>query len=109
MSYQHCNGAHDLTPVMKRYGGETGVEEVVRWCRNCGGCVIDMDVDGRTDPGRSMSMMFPRIAEAHVSGVAGTSDGCTAHAECFGQKCMYAAPSRPTGVLGTLNDQGEKP
>lgn len=41
--------------------------EVVRWCRNCGGIVVDVDVDGRTQPGGAMSMQFARIAQAYAS------------------------------------------
>jgi hypothetical protein len=38
-----------------------GSESVVRWCRNCGGVVVDTDYDGRTNPGDIMKMKFPKI------------------------------------------------
>lgn len=34
-------------------------ETVVRWCKNCGGVVVDTDFDGRTNPGAIMKMQFP--------------------------------------------------
>ena len=35
-------------------------DAVVRWCPLCGAIVIDVDFDGRTAPGRIMTMRFPR-------------------------------------------------
>lgn len=32
---------------------------VVRWCADCGAVVVDIDSDGRTQPGAQMSMRFP--------------------------------------------------
>lgn len=75
MSYQHCNGQHDLAAILRRSMGDPGHEEVVRWCRNCGAVSIDVDVDGRAHPGAHLAMQFPRIAEAHVSGVPEADHG----------------------------------
>ena len=59
--FRRCNGGgHDLKVISSSYGGAPGVETVVRWCANCGGVVIDTDVDGRTQPGAVMLMRFPR-------------------------------------------------
>ena len=69
MSYQHCNGKHDLVRVMTKPAGEPGVDYVTRWCQNCGAIVIDADVDGRTQPGAGSSMAFPRIAQTTARGV----------------------------------------
>lgn len=69
MTYQHCNGKHDLRDISSRRDGTPGVVRLTRWCCNCGAIVIDVDVDGRTDPGAGMPMRFPRIAQAHVHGV----------------------------------------
>jgi hypothetical protein len=33
---------------------------VVRWCTDCGAVVVDIDVDGRTNPGGKMKMKFPK-------------------------------------------------
>jgi len=33
---------------------------VVRWCTNCGAVVVDMDYDGRTQPGAIVKMKFPK-------------------------------------------------
>lgn len=71
MTYQHCNGKHDLARVMTKPEGSPGVEHVTRWCRNCGAIVIDVDVDGRTQPGGGSSMAFPRIAAPGVQGTDG--------------------------------------
>lgn len=72
MNYQHCQGGkHDLSVITKRYDGAPGIERVVRWCRNCGAVVIDIDLDGRThQPGGGMPMIFPRIASAGMEGKA---------------------------------------
>ena len=39
-----------------------GTEPTVRWCRNCGAIVVDIDVDGRTDPGRILPLTLPTYA-----------------------------------------------
>lgn len=65
MTYERCTGKHELIVLMERGTGDPGVSEVVRWCRNCGASVIDIDVDGRTQPGGEMPMKFPRIT-SHV-------------------------------------------
>lgn len=77
MTYQHCNGKHDLRDISSRRDGTPGVVRLTRWCCNCGAIVIDVDVDGRTDPGAGMPMRFPRIAQAHVSGVNASHGGKT--------------------------------
>ena len=55
----NCNiGNHDL---IKIYETETGMSsDVVRWCRICGGIVMDVDYDDRTNPGQVMKMKFPK-------------------------------------------------
>lgn len=74
MTYQHCNGKHDLVRITTQQGGAPGVTEVTRWCRNCGAIVVDVDVDGRTQPGGGLAMTFPRITQAHVSGAQEVRD-----------------------------------
>ena len=57
------NGDHRLEVIY-----ETSIpvhsEEVVRWCRNCGSIVVDVDFDGRTNPGQVMKMKSPLIIGA---------------------------------------------
>lgn len=45
-------------------------ETVVRWCPTCGAVVIDVDIDGRTNPGAIMKMKFPESARARCAEAA---------------------------------------
>ena len=36
---------------------------VVRWCQYCGAIAVDLDYDGRTNPGGWMPMRFSTITE----------------------------------------------
>lgn len=38
-------------------------EQVVRWCADCGSITVDVDYDGRTQPGRIMKMRSPVITK----------------------------------------------
>lgn len=53
-------GNHDLETItiLTHWDGSS---QVVRWCKSCGGIVIDTDVDGRTFPGQTMPIKFPKI------------------------------------------------
>ncbi len=55
-------GKHELQVI---YEGHTDAvsKEVVRWCVICGSPVVDVDFDGRTNPGQIMKMRSPRIAK----------------------------------------------
>ena len=52
------NGKHNLKVIYS--SGMYGEYEVVRWCKDCGAVVVDMDFDGRTAPGRIRKMEFPK-------------------------------------------------
>jgi hypothetical protein len=49
---------HNLI-VIQRMRISAYEESVVRWCAGCGAVAVDLDVDGRTDPGHFMRMRFP--------------------------------------------------
>lgn len=53
--------SHDLVGLM--YGGTSDEGEVVRWCRNCGAVVIDMEYDGRVAAGAIMKMRVPTLTK----------------------------------------------
>lgn len=53
---------HDLVKIASKPYQVTDAVEVVRWCRDCGAVVIDVDYDGRTSPGAIMPMRFPQLA-----------------------------------------------
>jgi hypothetical protein len=55
---------HDLIVIYSK--GCDMESEVVRWCTVCGGVVIDIDYDGRTNPGQVMPMRFPEIAKQYM-------------------------------------------
>lgn len=50
-----------LHPLKSVYIDSDGfVQNVVRWCPECGAIVIDVDCDSRTYPGRVMKMKLPQ-------------------------------------------------
>lgn len=51
---------HKLIEIMRDDYSSFGEERVVRWCRVCGAVVVDIDIDGRTDPGGVMKMQLPK-------------------------------------------------
>ena len=54
-----CNGKdHNLIEILTVYQSYDE-EIVVRWCKDCGAIVVDIDYDGRTYAGRHTSMQFP--------------------------------------------------
>ena len=53
------SGNHDLEFI---YGTETWEKDTyVRWCKNCGAIVVDVEYDGRLRPGEIMKMKYPEI------------------------------------------------
>ena len=52
-------GNHSLVEIYKIYRGQDEVE-VVRWCKECGSIVVDIDCDGRTYPGAIAKMKIPK-------------------------------------------------
>lgn len=60
--FSECKkGNHELI-VVARSSISTGTEKVVRWCRVCGAVVVDLDVDGRTNPGYYEKLRAPILA-----------------------------------------------
>lgn len=55
-------GIHDLIKIY--VDAKWDSDNVVRWCKNCGGIVVDVDYDGRTHPGRIMNMRFPNTIKS---------------------------------------------
>ncbi len=51
------SGQHNL--VIINSNGCDNEEKVVRWCKDCGAIVVDLDYDGRTNPGHYMKMRLP--------------------------------------------------
>lgn len=51
------NGQHSLQVIY--IAGSSDCVDVVRWCRECGAVVVDVDFDNRTQPGRAVPMQFP--------------------------------------------------
>ena len=52
------NGNHSLIVILGSHHWDC--DEVVRWCKECGAVVVDIEVDGRVQPGRVMPMKFPK-------------------------------------------------
>ncbi len=60
----NCNkGNHDLIEIFGASSLNPIDETVVRWCKNCGGVVVDQDFDGRTNPGEFRKMQLPNNDE----------------------------------------------
>lgn len=53
---------HDQEEIMRCNAGGPDEEMVVRWCKICGGVVVDLDYDNRTKSGYFMKMKFPKMA-----------------------------------------------
>jgi len=56
-------GQHKLREVYVARGEHPGSHEVVRWCKQCGAVVVDVDFDGRTQPGAVMKMVIPNVSK----------------------------------------------
>ena len=55
---ENCiKGKHTLTDIMSVTHWDES-QQVVRWCTVCGSVVIDVDFDGRTNPGDALKMQF---------------------------------------------------
>ena len=50
---------HDLRVILR--SGPSHEQRVVRWCKDCGAVVVDMDFDGRTNAGQIMKMKLPTV------------------------------------------------
>jgi hypothetical protein len=55
-------GNHPFKEIYRN--GSDLKEDVVRWCPVCGTVVIDVDFDGRTNPGQAMKARRPKVLEA---------------------------------------------
>ena len=58
--YKNCQtGTHKFEEIY-RYGNDFE-EDVVRWCSVCGSVVVDIDYDGRVNPGQYARLKSPMI------------------------------------------------
>jgi len=71
-----CDGKNHPLIDIYNSGESYGVTEVVRWCPDCGGIVVDADVDGRIAhlPGGIMKMRFPRLLYKEAKRNNGSND-----------------------------------
>jgi hypothetical protein len=61
-----CDGKnHDLIDIVE-YDINSMSSKVLRWCSTCGAIVIDVDYDGRTNPGQVMKMRFPKVLDYYM-------------------------------------------
>lgn len=57
-----CDGKnHKLEEIIRARTPTADVYNVVRWCKDCGGIVVDEEVDGRTYAGKWQNMKFPSL------------------------------------------------
>ncbi len=59
------SGEHALQKIYTGHR-DTVSEEVVRWCKNCGSVVVDVDYDGRINQGQMMQMRTPTIMKINA-------------------------------------------
>ncbi|KKK57157.1 hypothetical protein LCGC14_3057340, partial [marine sediment metagenome] len=58
---------HNLELIQRFPVGVDGEERAIRWCSDCGGVVVDLDVDGRAvGPGDVMKMRFPGVFYQYI-------------------------------------------
>lgn len=59
---------HNLKVLSRSPAGfYDGEECVVRWCKDCGGVAVDIDIDGRMmGPGDVMKMEFPGVLHQYI-------------------------------------------
>ncbi len=56
-----CNvGNHDLIEIQASRHSWDESYKVVKWCKICGAVVIDLEYDGRINPGQIMKMKYPK-------------------------------------------------
>jgi hypothetical protein len=53
-------GNHKLIEIYRRPYSSVQQSTVVRWCEQCGVVTVDIDYDGRTNPGAVMRMIGPK-------------------------------------------------
>lgn len=59
-------GKHDLVEILEVNAG-FDTTHVVRWCRDCGSVVVDVDHDNRTQPGYVMQMRSPESIKTFIA------------------------------------------
>lgn len=65
MDLTNCKkGRHNLIDIQVIVEDHLS-ERVVRWCKTCGAVVVDIDCDGRINPGRIVPMQIPEIFKEH--------------------------------------------
>ena len=65
-----CNdGKHNLINIFTSSISRDEFK-VVRWCKDCGAIVIDVDVDGRTFAGNIMKMRLPKNTRPQIDAEA---------------------------------------
>lgn len=56
-----CDGHNH--PLREIYRSGHDIQDVVRWCPDCGAVVVDGEMDGRVRPGHVVPMQFPKTAK----------------------------------------------
>lgn len=57
-----CDGTnHQMIEIYRSGYADDDINNVVRWCNDCGAVTVDQEYDGRVLPGRSFMMRFPTM------------------------------------------------
>ncbi|MDP3947068.1 MAG: hypothetical protein Q8Q41_00035 [bacterium] len=59
-------GKHNFVELLAADAGFDS-SHVVRWCRHCGAAAVDVDCDGRTDPGRITPLCSPEFVKKAIA------------------------------------------
>ena len=63
-----CKDKQHPLEELYSFSGSYDEEIVVRWCPECGAVVIDLDTDGRVNPGARMKMRTSNIYRDCLTG-----------------------------------------
>ncbi|MBI2036847.1 MAG: hypothetical protein HYT14_00605 [Candidatus Liptonbacteria bacterium] len=67
---EECSrGSHDLSRLLEIHCLAPGVSTVARWCERCGSAVVDVDYDGRTNPGQVMKMRSSEFLKRAIAAI----------------------------------------
>lgn len=59
----NCDGKnHSFKIIYSRTFSSYDEFAIVRWCKDCGAVVVDIDMDGRTFPGAIRGIEFPNVS-----------------------------------------------
>ena len=90
-----------------RVGSDHDVEDVVKWCTNCGAVVIDGEYDNRTAPGKVMKMRFPTREKQTYGKILAQFVGMSPSDLTAAEKKVLDIVSEAAGVIMPADEFGQ--